>query len=718
MFVAMFIAVVAYVFWPGNKKQLRRGRAAALLDDDRQAGRGTADDATSEIDERHRRRDDGARVGRRSRSSTSRCRGGGCTTFYASIVWAIGYWIVYPAWPTLTGYTKGMLGYSQRGAVDRRGRPTPRLRKASTSRPDRRNAARRDREGPGADALRHRAAAPPRSATTARPATARGAQGVVGYPNLNDDDWLWGGSSTRSTRRSPTASAPATRRRTPRPCRASASTSMLEAGRDRRCGRSTCCRSRARRRMRPRPSAGPRSSPSKCAACHGADGKGKHELGAPNLTDGIWLYGGKQADIEKTIRDRARRRDAGLGRPPRPCDDQDARRLRPLAGRRQVAHAQASRRESSMTMINRAADIAPDTRPPRPRPASRASTSRPSTPAERTALSYASREKIYPKLAHGTFRNVKWAVMAVTLGIYYLLPWMRWDRGPSLPDQAFLLDFANQRLFFGPIEIWAQEFYYITGLLILSALGLFLVTSVAGRMWCGYTCPQTVWTDLMIVVERFWQGDRNARIRLDNGPWTFEKIWKKTATHLTWLLVGRRHRRRLRLLFPRCADARRRAPRRATRRPSPTSSSASSRSPPTCSAASPASRSASTCARGRASRAPCSTATRCSSPTAATAASRAGPTRRAQTWEGRGDCIDCKACVAVCPTGIDIRDGSQLECIQCALCIDACDDIMQHDRPAARADRLRHVPQPRRRLPSRARAAAHRAPAHACSMPR
>jgi hypothetical protein len=173
-----------------------------------------------------------------------------------------------------------------------------------------------------------------------------------------------------------------------------------------------------------------------------------------------------------------------------------------------------------MTMMNRAADIAPNTSATEAAPGIARVDVTIATKAERDALTYASRQKIYPKLAHGKFRKIKWAVMAVTLGIYYLLPWIRWDRGPSLPNQAFLLDFANQRLFFGPIDIWAQELYYITGLLILSALGLFLVTAVAGRMWCGYTCPQTVWTDVMIVVERFWQGDRNARIRLDSGPWT------------------------------------------------------------------------------------------------------------------------------------------------------------------------------------------------------
>ncbi|HEX4893432.1 MAG TPA: 4Fe-4S binding protein, partial [Hyphomicrobiaceae bacterium] len=108
---------------------------------------------------------------------------------------------------------------------------------------------------------------------------------------------------------------------------------------------------------------------------------------------------------------------------------------------------------------------------------------------------YAARRKIYPKLAQGRFRTIKWIVMAVTLGIYYVLPWLRWNRGPDLPDQAVLLDMANNRFFFFFLEIWPQEFYFVTGLLVLAALALFLMTSVAGRVWCGYTCPQTVWTD-------------------------------------------------------------------------------------------------------------------------------------------------------------------------------------------------------------------------------
>ena len=110
---------------------------------------------------------------------------------------------------------------------------------------------------------------------------------------------------------------------------------------------------------------------------------------------------------------------------------------------------------------------------------------------------YKAREAIYPKRVHGVYRRLKWAVMALTLGVYYLLPWVRWQRGEGEPDQAILVDFAGSRFYFFFIEIWSDELYYVTGLLILSALGLFLATALFGRIWCGYTCPQTVWVDLI-----------------------------------------------------------------------------------------------------------------------------------------------------------------------------------------------------------------------------
>lgn len=110
--------------------------------------------------------------------------------------------------------------------------------------------------------------------------------------------------------------------------------------------------------------------------------------------------------------------------------------------------------------------------------------------------------------------------MAFTLGIYYLTPWVRWDRGPALSDQAVLVDLANRRFYFFWIEIWPHEFYFVAGLLIMAGLGLFLFTSALGRVWCGYACPQTVWTDLFILVERWIEGDRNAcpPLEIQMGP--------------------------------------------------------------------------------------------------------------------------------------------------------------------------------------------------------
>ncbi|MFM9940117.1 MAG: cytochrome c oxidase accessory protein CcoG [Hyphomicrobiaceae bacterium] len=292
---------------------------------------------------------------------------------------------------------------------------------------------------------------------------------------------------------------------------------------------------------------------------------------------------------------------------------------------------------------------------------------------------YAARQKVYPRLAHGTFRKVKWAVMAVTLGIYYALPWLRWDRGPDLPNQAVLLDMANNRFFVFFLEIWPQEFYFVTGLLILAALALFLATSIAGRVWCGYACPQTVWTDLMITIERFWQGDRNARIRLDKEAWGAGKIFKKVMTHLSWAAVGLLTGGALVFYF-------RDAPTLARELLSGTA--------PAIAYLFLLIFSATTYVLGGIAREQVCTYM-CPWPRIQGAmidrhsmlvsyrverGEPRGPMRKSSDgsvdWTSRGDCIDCKACVAVCPAGIDIRDGAQLECIQCALCIDACDEIM------------------------------------------
>ncbi len=288
---------------------------------------------------------------------------------------------------------------------------------------------------------------------------------------------------------------------------------------------------------------------------------------------------------------------------------------------------------------------------------------------------YAGREKVYPKLAHGRFRTVKWLVMALTLGIYYALPWMRWARGPDLPDQAVLLDMAHNRFFFFFLEIWPQEFYFVTGLLVLSALALFLVTSAAGRVWCGYTCPQTVWTDLMVLVERFWQGDRNARMRLDKERWGPVKLFKKAMTHLSWLAIGLATGGALVFYF-------RDAPTLAAELLAGTAPAIAylflgifTLTTYVLGGIAREQVCIYMCPWPRIQGAMVDHETLLVSYKPYRGEPR-GPHKKGQPWEGRGDCVDCKACVAVCPTGIDIRDGSQLECIQCALCIDACDDIM------------------------------------------
>lgn len=290
---------------------------------------------------------------------------------------------------------------------------------------------------------------------------------------------------------------------------------------------------------------------------------------------------------------------------------------------------------------------------------------------------YAAREKIHPKRTEGTYRRLKWVIMAVTLGIYYITPWLRWDRGPFAPDQAVLIDFANRRFYFFFVEIWPQEFIFIAGLLVMAGIGLFLITSVVGRAWCGYTCPQTVWTDLFLVIERFFEGDRNARIRLDHEPWTASKISKKLAKHSVWLLIAVATGGAWIFYF---ADA-----------PTLAYDFATGQAPLTA-YFTVAILTATTYVFGGIMREQVCIYM-CPWPRIQAAMLdenslvvtyndwRGEPRMRGQKKAKAqglvpGDCVDCNACVAVCPTGIDIRDGQQLECITCALCIDACDAVM------------------------------------------
>ncbi|RVQ55053.1 cytochrome c oxidase accessory protein CcoG [Sinorhizobium meliloti] len=290
---------------------------------------------------------------------------------------------------------------------------------------------------------------------------------------------------------------------------------------------------------------------------------------------------------------------------------------------------------------------------------------------------YEKRRKIFPKRAEGRFRRFKWLVMLVTLGIYYLTPWIRWDRGAHAPDQAVLIDLAARRFYFFFIEIWPQEFFFVAGLLVMAGFGLFLVTSAVGRAWCGYTCPQTVWVDLFLVVERFIEGDRNARMRLDAGRWSLDKIRKRVCKHAIWLAIGVATGGAWIFYF---ADA-----------PSLLASLVALDAPPVA-YTTIGILTATTYLFGGLMREQVCTYM-CPWPRIQAAMLdenslvvtyndwRGEPRSRhvkkaAAAGEVVGDCVDCNACVAVCPMGIDIRDGQQLECITCALCIDACDAVM------------------------------------------
>ncbi len=296
--------------------------------------------------------------------------------------------------------------------------------------------------------------------------------------------------------------------------------------------------------------------------------------------------------------------------------------------------------------------------------------------AQKAALPiYASRIKVYPKSVDGTFRRLKWAVLAFCLGLYYIVPWLRWDRGPGHPNQAILIDLPGRRAYFFFVEIWPQEVYFLAGAMIFGAFALFLVSSLFGRLWCGYACPQTVWTDLFMLVERWIEGDRNARMKLDRQPWTAAKLARKTAKHAVWLAIAAATGGAWVFYY---VDA-------PTELRAIFTGTASTNvyffiglfTATTYLLAGWAREQVCTymCPWPRFQAAMFDENTLTVTYHGWRGEPR-GSHKAGQSWEGRGDCVDCRQCVAVCPTGIDIRDGQQLECIGCGLCIDACADVM------------------------------------------
>ena len=289
---------------------------------------------------------------------------------------------------------------------------------------------------------------------------------------------------------------------------------------------------------------------------------------------------------------------------------------------------------------------------------------------------YEARKGVYPKAVDGFFRRLKWGIMAVTMAIYYITPWLRWDRGPYAPDQAVLIDLANRRFYMFQIEIWPHEFYYVVGLLVMAGIGLFLVTSAVGRAWCGYACPQTVWTDLFLHVERYIDGDRNAQTRLERAPWGPQKIAKRLGKWSVWMFIAFWTGGAWIMYF---ADA-----------PTLVRDFWSGEAAPVAYATVGILTATTFIFGGFMREQVC--IYMCPWPRIQTAmmdeksllvtykewrGEKRGSLKATQADPAAfGDCIDCNQCVAVCPTGIDIREGPQIGCITCALCIDACDNVM------------------------------------------
>ena len=307
-------------------------------------------------------------------------------------------------------------------------------------------------------------------------------------------------------------------------------------------------------------------------------------------------------------------------------------------------------------------------------------------PVPASASLFETHSTIHPRAVSGRFRTLKWATLAVLLGIFFVLPWIRWDRGADAPSQAVLFELEHGRFYIFAIEIWPQEIYYLTGLLIIAAVGLFLATALAGRIWCGLGCPHTVWTDLFVRVEQYFEGDRAARIRMDKARWTAKKLRAKAGKHAVWLLISAVSAFGMVAYFtdaPALAlevvrlDLGSNALTFLGLFAAATYIMAGWTREQMCKYMCPWPRIQSAMLdehslvvtyqgwRG----------------------DNRGPKRKSESWDvrterGFGDCIDCTQCVQVCPMGIDIRNGPHADCINCGLCVDACSTIMdQIGRP-------------------------------------
>ena len=285
---------------------------------------------------------------------------------------------------------------------------------------------------------------------------------------------------------------------------------------------------------------------------------------------------------------------------------------------------------------------------------------------------YAKHKKVYPREVHGLFATLRNSGVFTLLGLYYFIPWFRWEG-----HQAVLFDLPARKFYIFDLTFWPQDFIYLAALLIIAALALFFFTALAGRLWCGYACPQTVWTEIFLWMERWIEGDRNKQIKLDKAPWLTNKITRKTAKHSLWLAfslwtgftfvgyftpildLGQAFIQlnlgpweTFWVLFYGLA----------------TYGNAGWLREQVC---------IYMCPYARFQSAMFDKDTLIISYDDKRGDPRGSRKRNADSAQlGLGDCVDCTLCVQVCPTGIDIRDGLQYQCIGCAACVDVCNEVM------------------------------------------
>ncbi|MBI5717409.1 MAG: cytochrome c oxidase accessory protein CcoG [Burkholderiales bacterium] len=306
---------------------------------------------------------------------------------------------------------------------------------------------------------------------------------------------------------------------------------------------------------------------------------------------------------------------------------------------------------------------------------------------EQVVSLYRRQEKIYPRAVSGRFAAWRWSVVWATQLLFYGLPWLEWNA-----RQAVLFDLGARRFYIFGLVLYPQDFIYLTGLLIISAYALFLFTAVAGRLWCGYACPQTVYTEIFMWVERHLEGDRNRRMKLDAAPWSLEKLARKGGKQLAWVAIGLWTGFTFVGYF---TPIKQLAASVLSFGLGPwetfwtlfygfaTYGNAGYMREQVCKYM---------CPYARFQSAMFDRDTLIISYDSERGEPRGTRGRKTDLKAANlGHCIDCDLCVEVCPTGIDIRKGLQYECIGCAACVDVCNgvmDKMNYPRGLVRYDTL------------------------------